>query len=172
MLTQAGDLRFKLDALKDDFRTKLELRKASKGINYGVIPFYDLTGGEDDLIPKEEAKEEAEDEESGHERTIIDSSVRSGQEWPQTPEPPVPEGVGFVQRTGEFSLNALMGAAAVCKTPIVVKNFNFNGEDYLHVFRLESSPTFPTFASPSSVNTEITTAPNSPNKQSTPKDWQ
>ena len=153
----ADDLRHKLMEIKGDFRDKLERRREEKGIEYGNIPIWDLTGDEDDL----EAKDEPLDEPL--ERTVIDSSVKYGNEWSaESSPPPPPGGFGFVQKEGEFSLNALMGAASVCNTPIVVRNINYKGADYLHVYRLESD-------SLDNNANEASVASATPPKQSTPK---
>ena len=152
----ADDLRHKLMEIKGDFRDKLEQRRQEKGVEYGNIPVWDLTGDEDDLEPKDEPLDEP------LERTVIDSSVKYGNEWSAESPPPPPGGYGFVQREGEFSLNALMGAASVCNTPIVVRNINYRGADYLHVYRLESD-------SLDNNANEASVASSSPPKQSTPK---
>ena len=151
------DLRHKLTEMKDDFRTKLEVRRQERGVDYGKIPIWDLTGDEDDLEPKDEPSDAV------MERTVINSSIKSGQEWsvPATPQPP--GGLGFVQREGEFSLNALMGAASTCRTPIVVRNFVHEGNDYLHVYRLEAAGLH---APPSPARSLPDVLPSS---QSTPK---
>ena len=55
-----------------------------------------------------------------------------------------------------------MGAASVCNTPIVVRNINYKGADYLHVYRLESD-------SLDNNANEASVASATPPKQSTPK---